>query len=176
MIRKVLQIREKDSNSVEISAPPFPLHLLEHRKRSYSALFCVLWENKNSRFRLEIRSLPLIAFLQSGATRNRTGDTRIFSPLLYQLSYGTLLPFQVCGGKDMSFFYSDLILFALFYFLSVLCCITAIFYVFRDVLVFCFMVLTAAEIEEIHSYQYQQQVDAFFLQVFFFEEERSADE
>ena len=25
-----------------------------------------------------------------GATRNRTGDTRIFSPLLYQLSYGTL--------------------------------------------------------------------------------------
>ena len=27
--------------------------------------------------------------LFSGATRNRTGDTRIFSPLLYQLSYGT---------------------------------------------------------------------------------------
>ena len=26
----------------------------------------------------------------SGATRNRTGDTRIFSPLLYQLSYGTM--------------------------------------------------------------------------------------
>ena len=26
-----------------------------------------------------------------GATRNRTGDTRIFSPLLYQLSYGTPL-------------------------------------------------------------------------------------
>ena len=25
----------------------------------------------------------------SGTTRNRTGDTRIFSPLLYQLSYGT---------------------------------------------------------------------------------------
>ena len=25
-----------------------------------------------------------------GTTRNRTGDTRIFSPLLYQLSYGTL--------------------------------------------------------------------------------------
>ena len=29
--------------------------------------------------------------LQSGATRNRTGDTRIFSPLLYQLSYGTIV-------------------------------------------------------------------------------------
>ena len=26
-----------------------------------------------------------------GATRNRTGDTWIFSPLLYQLSYGTIL-------------------------------------------------------------------------------------
>ena len=26
-----------------------------------------------------------------GATRNRTGDTRIFSPLLYQLSYGTVV-------------------------------------------------------------------------------------
>ena len=25
-----------------------------------------------------------------GTTRNRTGDTRIFSPLLYQLSYGTV--------------------------------------------------------------------------------------
>ena len=29
--------------------------------------------------------------LSSGATRNRTGDTRIFSPLLYQLSYGTII-------------------------------------------------------------------------------------
>jgi hypothetical protein len=26
---------------------------------------------------------------EGGATRNRTGDTRIFSPLLYRLSYGT---------------------------------------------------------------------------------------
>ncbi len=33
-------------------------------------------------------SNPLIF---SGATRNRTGDTRIFSPLLYQLSYGTII-------------------------------------------------------------------------------------
>ena len=28
--------------------------------------------------------------IDRGATRNRTGDTRIFSPLLYQLSYGTM--------------------------------------------------------------------------------------
>ena len=32
--------------------------------------------------------LAISDFLR-GATRNRTGDTRIFSPLLYQLSYGT---------------------------------------------------------------------------------------
>ena len=33
--------------------------------------FCVLWENKKSWFRLEIRILLSFAFLQSGATRNR---------------------------------------------------------------------------------------------------------
>ncbi len=32
----------------------------------------------------------LTAFFR-GTTRNRTGDTRIFSPLLYQLSYGTIV-------------------------------------------------------------------------------------
>ena len=37
-------------------------------------------------------SNPLIF---SGATRNRTGDTRIFSPLLYQLSYGTIMSFCI---------------------------------------------------------------------------------
>ena len=31
------------------------------------------------------------SLLLCGATRNRTGDTRIFSPLLYQLSYGTII-------------------------------------------------------------------------------------
>ena len=36
-----------------------------------------------------------------GATRNRTGDTRVFSPLLYQLSYGTLLD---CGCKGSETF------------------------------------------------------------------------
>ena len=38
---------------------------------------------------------------QRGATRNRTGDTRIFSPLLYQLSYGTSL---IAGAKVRPFF------------------------------------------------------------------------
>ena len=36
-----------------------------------------------------------------GTTRNRTGDTRIFSPLLYQLSYGTIALICVC--KDSTF-------------------------------------------------------------------------
>ena len=35
--------------------------------------------------------LLILTFGSSGATRNRTGDTRIFSPLLYQLSYGTIV-------------------------------------------------------------------------------------
>ena len=35
---------------------------------------------------------------RSGTTRNRTGDTRIFSPLLYQLSYGTVW-FSFAGAK-----------------------------------------------------------------------------
>ena len=43
------------------------------------------------------------SFCKSGATRNRTGDTRIFSPLLYHLSYGTNMSLQkvflICGCK-----------------------------------------------------------------------------
>ena len=35
-----------------------------------------------------------------GATRNRTGDTRIFSPLLYQLSYGTKVQNKTCVEKS----------------------------------------------------------------------------
>ena len=41
-------------------------------------------------------------FIISGATRNRTGDTRIFSPLLYQLSYGTSV--LITGAKIEGFF------------------------------------------------------------------------
>ena len=39
-----------------------------------------------------------------GATRNRTGDTRIFSPLLYQLSYGTSQFLAKSGCKSTAFF------------------------------------------------------------------------
>ena len=58
---------------------------------------------------MEIRILLPFAFLQSGATRNRTGDTRIFSPLLYQLSYGTNLFWfavaKVCNIFDCANFW-----------------------------------------------------------------------
>ena len=39
---------------------------------------------------MKIRILRCFAFLCCGANGNRTSDTRIFSPLLYQLSYGTI--------------------------------------------------------------------------------------
>jgi hypothetical protein len=73
---------------VEIFAPPF----ISPFAPPQTVIFCRflrVGRKQKSRFRLEIRILLSFAFLQSGATRNRTGDTRIFSPLLYQLSYGT---------------------------------------------------------------------------------------
>ena len=39
-----------------------------------------------------------------GATENRTRDTRIFSPLLYQLSYGTEPHFWKADAKVLLFF------------------------------------------------------------------------
>ena len=51
-----------------------------------------------------IQGFSKIEKLFGGATRNRTGDTRIFSPLLYQLSYGTVVLFDGC--KDTDFFES----------------------------------------------------------------------
>ena len=43
------------------------------------------------------------SFCKSGATRNRTGDTRIFSPLLYQLSYGTI-PIIAVGSTSFPYY------------------------------------------------------------------------
>ena len=43
-----------------------------------------------------------------GATGNRTRDTRIFSPLLYQLSYGTILE---RGNKGKNLFIARKIIF-----------------------------------------------------------------
>ena len=50
-----------------------------------------------------------LGLILSGATRNRTGDTRIFSPLLYQLSYGTSYLRNLIGfatAKVVQIFYS----------------------------------------------------------------------
>ena len=40
-----------------------------------------------------------------GANGNRTSDTRIFSPLLYQLSYGTIVLRLPFGGKAVQKYY-----------------------------------------------------------------------
>ena len=52
----------------------------------------------------KIRPNKLLGLFFCGATRNRTGDTRIFSPLLYQLSYGTCRYFS--SAKIMLFVYT----------------------------------------------------------------------
>lgn len=45
---------------------------------------------------LQVSDLQGFCVFFGGATWNRTRDTRIFSPLLYQLSYGTVV---FCAGK-----------------------------------------------------------------------------
>gem|GEM_PF-2860678 len=42
-------------------------------------------------------------FFEGGTTRNRTGDTRIFSPLLYQLSYGTFYFWEAAAKVQFIF-------------------------------------------------------------------------
>ena len=54
-----------------------------------SARICVLEYKRKPIEMIEFQWVPRNYRIDSGATRNRTGDTRIFSPLLYQLSYGT---------------------------------------------------------------------------------------
>ena len=55
----------------------------------------VIFKSKSPR-RMHLRGLL------SGATGNRTRDTRIFSPLLYQLSYGTVFVWD-CKGRHFFF-------------------------------------------------------------------------
>ncbi len=49
-----------------------------------------MWENLK-----ENPSQCILRGVFGGATGNRTRDTRIFSPLLYQLSYGTKLSLKL---------------------------------------------------------------------------------
>ena len=66
-----------------------------------SARICVLEYKRKPIEMTEFQWVLRNYRIDSGATRNRTGDTRIFSPLLYQLSYGTFL---VCGCKGSETF------------------------------------------------------------------------
>ena len=60
------------------------------------------------------------SFCKSGATRNRTGDTRIFSPLLYQLSYGTFfvnrISFSITAAKVILIFICAILFSFIFFF------------------------------------------------------------
>jgi hypothetical protein len=48
-------------------------------------------------------AVKLTTFFRGGATRNRTKDTRIFSPLLYLLSYGTPFAKERCKSNQKIF-------------------------------------------------------------------------
>ena len=63
------------------------------------AYFCGQYIKKKSLKYSYFSDFHDFSFCKSGATRNRTGDTRIFSPLLYQLSYGTIVFDYGCKGS-----------------------------------------------------------------------------
>ncbi len=65
-------------------------------------MFCTVETKRKPLNSLKFRGFHLFAVILRGATRNRTGDTRIFSPLLYQLSYGTVL---FASAKVLQVFY-----------------------------------------------------------------------
>ena len=67
-----------------------------------SARICVLEYKRKPIEMTEFQWVLRNYRIDSGATRNRTGDTRIFSPLLYQLSYGTFL---ICDCKGSESFF-----------------------------------------------------------------------
>ena len=68
-------------------------------------MFCTVETKRKPLNSLKFRGFHLFAVILRGATRNRTGDTRIFSPLLYQLSYGTIIlqeGFPLIAGAKVS--------------------------------------------------------------------------
>ena len=99
----VITFSQKMHRSWQIRQPAPQSKLRELRQRARSACFVpVIRKTQNNRnFTLsrfdamqniwnQKTSIEILLLRFScGATRNRTGDTRIFSPLLYQLSYGT---------------------------------------------------------------------------------------
>ena len=75
------------------------------------AYFCGQYIKEKPLKKLYFSGFHDFSFCKSGATRNRTGDTRIFSPLLYQLSYGTNLFWfavaKVCNIFDCANFWEE---------------------------------------------------------------------
>ena len=67
-------------------------------------MFCTVETKRKPLNSLKFRGFHLFAVILRGATRNRTGDTRIFSPLLYQLSYDTIAYLSIAGAKVSLFF------------------------------------------------------------------------
>lgn len=63
--------------------------------RPSTALYRVGWSRNEKRSK-PVSIVEFRAFFRSGQGRDRTGDTWIFSPLLYQLSYLTPSP----NGED----------------------------------------------------------------------------
>ncbi len=114
------------------SIVPWKKQILIFIENQDSTLFCfsLLWcHQESNRGHKDFQSFALptelwhqreyvMQTLRSGATRNRTGDTRIFSPLLYQLSYGTNTLFsfataKVCFFSDSPKFYcKNIVMFA----------------------------------------------------------------
>ena len=54
-------------------------------------MFCTVETKRKPLNSLKFRGFHLFAVILRGVTGNRTRDTRIFSPLLYQLSYDTIV-------------------------------------------------------------------------------------
>ena len=79
----------KDTDIRGISLHTRPTHCYPTEKRQAAKTKHGEGENKKERYHTLLRRNT--SLLLCGATRNRTGDTRIFSPLLYQLSYGTII-------------------------------------------------------------------------------------
>ena len=68
-------------------------------------MFCTVETKRKPLNSLKFRGFHLFAVILRGATGIRTRDTRIFSPLLYQLSYGTITYLSLSECKDKHIFY-----------------------------------------------------------------------
>jgi hypothetical protein len=72
------------------------------QKTQFLSCVCSI-HDKNYDKQKSLVALTIRLLLWSGVGRDRTADTRIFSPLLYRLSYRTYFPFR--GSKNKVFNY-----------------------------------------------------------------------